>query len=452
MSESAQAVARVAELRPVYGRTTGVGARRDEAADAHGEAHAMRLLRSHSGGLGHELASEEVRALLLARLAQLAVGGSGAPPELADALAGLLNDGRLPRVHDLGGVGTGDLTVFAEVGLALAGEGVASDGDPLPARFTPGPGDALPLLSSNAATIAVATLAWADARRLSAAAPVVAAFTFHAVDGNAEAFDAAVAQARPLPGVAAVSAELRLLVEGAGEAARLQDPYGLRAAPQVEGALRGALDALDDVLAIELDASPENPLVVPSRKAVINHGNFHTAHLALALDTTCRGMVGAAGLSHARLGLLMETGFTGQLPFLADAEPASSGALVVEYFVADAMARLRGEARSDAGADVHLSRGVENHASFAWQCARSARRAVAHARVVYAVELLAAVRALGMSGRAVGPNLAPLLARARAVMAADTRDRPLADDIRAAEHLLDEFGASRKNDDASRPA
>ena len=63
------------------------------------------------------------QATLLIRLAQMAAGGGGHRAEIADALAAILRDGPLPVLRDLGGIGTGDLTFLAQLGLALAGEG-----------------------------------------------------------------------------------------------------------------------------------------------------------------------------------------------------------------------------------------------------------------------------------------------------------------------------------------
>ena len=134
----------------------------------------------------------------------------------------------LPPLRDLGGIGTGDITVLAQLGLALAAEG----------RLAIEPGDALPLMSSNAATFAVATLAWRDLRELLDAALGVAALSFHALRGNGEAFAAPLAAARPLSGLAAVSARMRALIAGGAPAARLQDPFGLRCLPPVAGRAR----------------------------------------------------------------------------------------------------------------------------------------------------------------------------------------------------------------------
>ena len=206
MAASHRTAERAAAERPVYGRTTGVGANRNVEVDGDLRHHTSRLLRSHAGRLGDPLAAEVVRATILVRLTQMAAGNGGHRLEVADALIGVLRDDALPELRDLGGLGTGDLTVLAQLGLALADSG----------RLEIEPGDALPLMSSNAATFAVGALAWADIGELLDAGLGVAALTFHALEGNVEAFAAPVAAARPLRGLVAVSRRLRMLTAGAG--------------------------------------------------------------------------------------------------------------------------------------------------------------------------------------------------------------------------------------------
>ena len=368
----------VAARRRVYGRTTGVGANRHVAVGKDAAEHGRRLLRSHAGGVGEPLAAEVVRATMLVRLNQIARGGGGARPEVADALAALLAAPEPPALRGLGGLGTGDLTVLAQLGLAL--------GDAL------GEGDALPLMSSNAATFAIASLAWADLRELLDAGLAVAAETFAALRGNPEAYAEPVAAGRPLPGIVAVTRTLRALTRDAGEPARLQDPFGLRTLPQVGGALHDALSALHDVLVVELGAASENPLVAGD--AVFHHGGFHAASVALALDTMRLALVPFAELSLARLSALMEPEFTGLEPFLSGGVPGSSGLMIAEYVGADALARLRALAVPTTTGGISISRGLEEHASFAWQGAQQGRDAVGHLRTLLALEHVAARRAL----------------------------------------------------------
>jgi histidine ammonia-lyase len=427
MAEGHRAAEEIAAVRSVYGRTTGVGANRhvDILGDLGG--HALRLLRSHAGGLGDALPEEVVRATILVRLAQMAAGG-GSRPEVAAALAGMLGNDRIPTVRDLGGLGTGDLTVLAQLGLALAGEG--EDGEP--AKLEIAPGDALPLMSSNAATFATAALVWADLVELLDAGIGVAALSFTALQGNREAFASAVAAARPLPGLTRVSARLRALTAGTEPPARRQDPFGLRCLPPVAGALDDALATLHDVLVVEINAAAENPLFAGGE--ALHNGGFHAASCALALDTLRLALVPFGSLAGARLSHLMAPDLTGLTPFLA-ADEGSSGLMIAEYLVGDALARLRTDATPAVLGSVSISRGLEEHASFAWQSAGHARRAVGLLRTVLGLEWVAAERALRMRDVPATGVLAPARALARD-FDARLEDSPLGEDGARAEAAL----------------
>jgi histidine ammonia-lyase len=412
-----------ARSQAVYGITTGVGANRHVAVAAGEEReHSLRLLRSHAGGMGEPLPDELVRGTIVVRLAQMAAGGGGNRPELADALAARLRGVPLPVLHDLGGIGTGDLTLLGQLGLALSEpkEGLT------PFRFEAG--DALALMSSNAATFAAAALAWHDLAELLDAGLGVAALTFQAVNGNREAFAEPVAV---LPGEAAVARRLRALTDGAAEPARIQDPFGLRCLPQVAGALHGALAAVHELLAVEINAATESPLV--AGEEILHHGGFHAAGCALALDTLRLALVPFAELSLARLSHLMSPDLTGLAPFLAADAPGSSGLMIAEYFATDALARLRADAAPAVLGSVTLSRGLEEHASFAWQSAGQARRAVGHLKSVLALEWVAAERALRMKG-IPSPFAAQFDDR--------IEDRPIAADAALAEAQLPALAAT----------
>src|SRR5690606_41727162 len=70
----------------------------------------------------------------------------------ARALLRMLNEGALPTVREHGSVGTGDLAALAGTALTLLGERHASAPWTPPADFDET--DALPLISSNALTLA----------------------------------------------------------------------------------------------------------------------------------------------------------------------------------------------------------------------------------------------------------------------------------------------------------
>ncbi|MGH3155956.1 MAG: aromatic amino acid ammonia-lyase, partial [Streptosporangiaceae bacterium] len=333
-----EVVTSVATQRPVYGRTTGVGANR--AVPAPDAGHGLRLLRSHAGGAGPLLDVTRARALVVVRLNQFAAGGSGVDPALLGVLAETLNLGLTPPVRMIGSIGTGDLAALACVGLCLLGERPWQGGTMPP--FQLDPADAVAFMSSNAATIGEAALACADLAELLDAATVVAALSFLAVNGSAESYCASVQEARPHPGQQAVAARMRRLLAGHALApTRIQDPYGYRALPQVHGPAVDAVHALEAVLAVELNSAAENPLVDVEGREVRHNGNFYTAYLGLALDAARTALFQTAALSAARLGTLVEPAFTGLRPFLADEAPASSGVMLLEYVAHSSLADIR---------------------------------------------------------------------------------------------------------------
>jgi histidine ammonia-lyase len=436
---SAETSRRVAGVRPVYGRTTGVGANRlVDVSGPEAEEHGLRLMRSHAAGAGPLLSEEIVRAMLAVRLNQLAVGGSGVSPGLLQALADVLNQGLVPPVHSYGAIGTGDLTALACTALCLRGERAWSDGR-MRKIYLVESGDVLGFLSSNAATLGEAALAAFDLRRLLDASTVVAALSLFAVHGSLEPYAPVVHEAVPHPGQQAVAASVRALLSAEPfTAARIQDPYGYRAFPQVHGPALDSADHAAEVIHREINAAAENPLIDLDAGTVWHNGNFHTAYVGLALDAARAALFQTVALSAARLGTLVEPSFTGLPAFQAHAGSASSsGIMILEYVAHSAIADIRRFATPAALGSAVLSRGVEEHAGFSTQSARATTDAVAAYRIALACELVAAVRALRMQGRTpTAPPLRAVFDKAAAALDPRTEDRPLDADLTTAAALL----------------
>jgi histidine ammonia-lyase len=405
-----------------------------DTADQHG----LRLLRSHAGGTGPPLPDEVVRAALVIRLNQLVAAGSGVHPRLPRALAAALRAGALPHVHSRGAIGTGDLTALAEIALTLAGERPWATGALEPVAISPG--DALAFISSNAATLAEAVLAWHDLVRLLEAGHVVAALTFCALGGSAEAYSERVHAARPHPGSVRCAARLRRLLTSGNDlppGRRLQDPFGLRALPQIQGAALDAAGNVERVINIDLNAAAENPLIDIETEQAYHHGQFATAHLALAFDHLRAAVHQVGELSAARLSDLVEPDLTGLGSFLAQGPAGSSGIMILEYVAHDALAELRHAAAPVTLGTAVISRGLEDHASFSTHAVRATVAATAAYRTVLGCELLAAVRALRL-GRTPIPDT-PLREAYRLATGALTHipeDHALSSEISRAEHLL----------------
>jgi histidine ammonia-lyase len=445
VTESWDAARQIAATGRVYGRSTGVGANRNEDVPTEAAAeHGLRLLRSHAGAIGEELPARQVRAMLAVRANQLLAGGAGLRPTVVTALCEALESGAYPVVNEFGSVGTGDIAALAQVGLALAGEHPWREaGAPEPQPLDNN--DALAFISSNALTLGQAALALHELRGLVEATQVVGALSLLAVDGSHEAYAAPVHAARPHRGSAEVARRMRELI-GAEDRptpplGRIQDPYGFRCLPQIHGPAHDAADALEEVLAIEINAAAENPLISPEDMAAYHHGGFYQAQLALALDHFRLALTQVARLSTSRLSTLNEPAFTRLRPFLADHEPASSGVMILEYAAGAALGDLRAFSAPASLGHAVLSRGVEEQASFASLAARQTLRACGAYRLVVGCELVAAVRALRQRGLRPDPGLAVgrALELAEAVLAEDPADRPLTGDVTAAAALLDRF-------------
>ncbi len=242
----------------VYGLNTLFGHGRNERVpDDELAAFQATMVRVHAGAIGEPLADEEVRAMMFARLAGLAVGGAGATARSVELLRAML-DGRVhPVVHAQGSVGASDLMQCAEIALVMIGEGWASvDGRPpvegavalAAAGLAPivlQPKEALVYLNANAYTAGVGAL---EARRLSGLADLaddVAALSAEAYGCATSPFTSAAAAAKPVPGQATSAQRVRAALDGsslygADRSASVQDPLSFRTIPQVHGrAARG---------------------------------------------------------------------------------------------------------------------------------------------------------------------------------------------------------------------
>jgi histidine ammonia-lyase len=217
---------------------------------------------------------------------------------------------------------------------------------------------------------------------------------------------------------------------------RLQDPFGLRTVPQVHAPFLDALATTADAVQVEADDSTENPLVTADGTP-LHHGGFVTARLSAALDALRQASYPVLSLSASRLSALTNPALTGLPAFLASGPPGSSGLMILEYLTQDALARARLVTTPVSTGHANVSLGLEEHASFSTQAAWACEEMVRVAPVVLGCELVAAVRALRMQGRA--PSGGPLRSAfdlAEAVLDPRVEDRPLDTDIAVAADLL----------------
>ncbi len=431
---------------PAYGITTGLGPRsgyaltRDELA-----AFSVRTIRGRVNAVGDPLPTDTVRAAMLARLGGIARGGSGASPAVALQLVALLNVGVHPVVPRTGSIGAADLCQLAHIGQVVIGEGRAEFGGEVLdgaealrraglAPVAPGPKDGLVLCTTNAVTAGTAALALADAEDALLGAQVVASVTCEGFRANSSPLDPRAQAARPAPGAADAAGHLLTLLRGGlltdpAAARRVQDPISIRCVSQVHGALAFALDTVHPALAAELNGSGDNPLVLDDG-TVASTGNFHTAALALALDTLALALCQTASLSVQRMQRLLTGRLSGLPDDLATGGPGSSGFGPLLKTGQALLTEIRHRATpvsldSPAGAD-----GVEDDASNAGYAAARLPGMLRRLRQVLAIEALAAVQAVELAAPdalGAGPEL--LVRAVRALVPPLDEDRACGPDV-----------------------
>jgi histidine ammonia-lyase len=446
----------VEEGATVYGVTTGFGDLANVRIEPDQVAELQRnLVRSHTAGVGDPLPADVVRAMLLLRANALAVGLSGVRPDLAELLCGMLNESVHPVIPSRGSVGaSGDLAPLAHLAAVMIGEGMADSpdgpiegGDALSAAgLVPlelGAKEGLALLNGTQLMTAIAALVLHDGRRLAASADVIGAMSLEAMEGTAAAFDEELIGARPHPGQAAAAAHLRELLEGSEIGAshaesphRLQDAYSLRCMPQVHGAVRDALDQLDRVLAVEMNAATDNPLVFADGR-VVSGGNFHGEPMALVIDYAKIALAELASISERRTARLVDAHLSGLPPFLSDEPGLRSGLMIVQYTAASLVNELQTLAHPASVDSIPTSANQEDHVSMGATGAVHLWEVLDRAETVLAIEALCAAQ--GLDFRApmrpgAGVSRAHALFRGRVLHLAE--DRSPAPDIAAAREML----------------
>ncbi len=440
------------EGRPIYGVTTGLGAAVDIVVGA-ADAVQMRVPLARMVGVGRRGEAREVRAIVTARAARLALGRSGIAPAAAEALVALVEAGVEPVVPMTGSVGEADLAPLAAIALALTGRGEAcyrgttmpaaealAAADLAPCRL--GGKDGLALVSSNAVSVGLAALCAFDARRTLAALLGAAALSFEGYRAALDPISRDAVTLRPLQGIAEAADALRTLLAGgdlvrAGTPRRLQDPLCLRCVAPVMGAALAALAAAEAVVEAELSTSDDNPAILAEDAASLPNASFDTTHLALAFEGLGLALARAAALCAERVMTLMSP-VSSELPrFLSPIQGGRNGYATVQKTVAALTAEIQHAAAPMPVVLVPVADRVENYGTMATGIVEKTAGIGARLRLLAAVELMVAAQAVDLrDGIRLGTGAAALHAAVRAAVPHLHEDRPATPDIEALDALI----------------
>jgi histidine ammonia-lyase len=431
-----------------YGINTGFGHLAGRAAFVNPD-DAQRLSRnlivSHSVCVGDYFEEDVVRAAMLIRANTLAKGFSGVRSEVIDTLINMLNKGVYPAVPKKGSVGaSGDLAPLAHLALVMSRPSAGPDDERESGEaFVPGEHSGRTIVSgkeamqragidrivlgakeglalNNGATFsaAMAALTVYDADNLVENAEIALAMTLEAMRGFRDPYFPQVHQARTHPGQGITAQRVLRLVQGSSlldgdqdsdpEQCPPQDPYSLRCAPQVIGAVRDTLGFVRGIIEAEINAATDNPLIftdLPRAYKAVSCGNFHGEPLAFAMDFTGIVMSELGNIAERRIFQLVdyhqrpgESEADALPPRLlkedAAKEGLNSGFIMPQYTAAALVSDCKTLAHPDSVDSIPTGGTKEDHVSMSTNAARHAGEIVWNIQQVIAIELLCAAQAL----------------------------------------------------------
>ncbi|WP_302139792.1 histidine ammonia-lyase [Halomonas alkalicola] len=458
IGKSVECVNRViAENRTVYGINTGFGLlAQTRIANEDLEALQRSLVLSHATGVGAALDDNLVRLIMVLKVNSLARGFSGIRREVLDALVALINAEVYPHIPVKGSVGaSGDLAPLAHMSVVLLGEGKARyQGEWVTARkaleiagLAPmelAPKEGLALLNGTQVSTAYALRGLFDAEDLFAAATVCGSLTVEATLGSRSPFDARIHEVRGQRGqIDAAAAYRHLLGEGSAigdshaDCDKVQDPYSLRCQPQVMGAVLTQIRQAAEVLAVEVNAVSDNPLVFAEDDDIISGGNFHAEPVAMAADNLALAIAETGSLAERRISLMMDKHMSQLPPFLVENGGVNSGFMIAQVTAAALASENKALAHPHSVDSLPTSANQEDHVSMAPAAGKRLWEMADNVRGILAIEWLGACQGLDMRH---GLKSTDTLEQARQLLRDRVshyeQDRFFAPDIEAASDLL----------------
>ena len=441
----------------IYGVTTSVGGSvGTQVPPEHASRLSLNVMRMHGVGTGRILDDVESAAVIATRLSSLAQGASGIRPEIAERLIELLIARALPRIPSEGSVGaSGDLTPLSYVAAVLVGErevhfqGREVDADVALRELGLAPLELLPkeslaLMNGTSMTTAIACLSWSRARRLARVASALTAMTSIAVNGNPTHFDDRIHKAKPHPGQRRVAKWIRDDFEGMAlpaSAARLQDRYSIRCAPQIVGVLVDALGWAETTIETELNGVSDNPIVDIETESVLHGGNFYGGHIGFVCDALKTAVANVACLLDRQVMLLCSPAENDGLPAdLVGVEGPDACAHNGFKAASIAASSLTAEAMKQTMPASAFSRSTELHnqdkVPMATTAARDLIRVLDLTEQVVGISLLATCQALDLRGASGSGRAAALHSSVREIVPRLVEDRRMDRDQAAVVELL----------------
>ncbi len=446
----------VASGRQVYGVTTGFGPNARYTSNSSSADQGLGLISHLAAGQGPPLPPDTTRLMIGLRLAGMARGHSGVSPESWDGLARAWNLGYTPVVPSLGSVSaSGDLIPLAHAALSLAGSGEAwqrtSGWARVPAhvaleelglqRWRWHAREALAFVNGTTASLAQTIRNHCRILTMARAACALTGRLVEVLGSSTEPYLHAVAVARNSRGQGTAAAWIRAELSAShvgGTGRCLQEPYSLRCAPQVIGAVIDHLAGQGELLLAEAGGCSDNPIVTIDD--VIHAGNFHAANAGLCSDAQATLVHQLAYLAERQLALILDPVSNGGRPPLLTPVPGpGSGLAGVQLAATSMVARIRQLAYPSTLTALPTNLNNQDIVPNALNGATVVAELLDLAELVLGSLALAVVQLNHLDG--IGPTPG-LWSDLHDISAPLVDDRPLHEEVRAVSQLLSEHMAA----------
>jgi histidine ammonia-lyase len=462
MTASRRALTEIATRRPVYGLTQGFGPLVTHAAGPDSPTQAQGLLDHLTTGQGPALPPDVVRTMVGLRLRGMALGHSAVATGVWETLAEQWNRGFTPVVPQDGSLSaSGDLVPLAHAAQAAAGHGRAWRQDRTGAwhqepahqaleRLGLAPvhwdaRSALAFVNGTSAALARALHNHAQLAALAAAVAVGTGRLAGLLGCSPEPYDDRLSAVRRQPGQRSAAALIRearrSCIPTEPAARRLQEPYSLRCAPQVVGAVLDQLTLQGTVLVAEGEGCTDNPVFVDD--TVLHGGNFHAVPVSLASEQQMLCVHQLAFLVERQLALVLDPAHNGGLPPMLTPHPGpQSGFAGVQIAATSHLGAIRQRGYPASLTPVPTNLGNQDHVPLALNSANAVSEALERAWWITASLFLALTQLARLTGRLDGHGLWGQLSEAWTPL---DRDRPLADEVASTARRLERhFTSVRK--------
>ncbi len=416
--------------RVIYGVTTGVGGFVNWLVPPNlAEQLQNNILRGVTSNVGAYLGDDYVRAAMLARLNSLGRGVSAISFKNFRKYVDLYNAGILPCIPEKGSLGaSGDLGPLAYIALVGTGNWLAKyDGairpgkealemaglEPMRLSYKEG----LALINGTSAMTGVAACVTEDAKQLIRNCLLISSLSIETLKGKIMPFHPAAHENKPHPGqmkvaeiIYEVLSDSKMVVQDAeverwlqqlkrdeptGMEQQIEDPYTIRATPQILGPVVDTALSVQNTLETELNSTNDNPLVVVERGEAYHNANFHGQYVANAMDQLSIVLTTMCNLSDRRTDRFLDPGHNhGLPPFLCRENPGLRHGMMGGQYAATSLTAENRSLCTPVSIQTLPSTGdFQDHVSFGLVAARRAREILQNSYYVLAYELLCGCQA-----------------------------------------------------------